>query len=222
MDYIDGISLSKFVIDNKRFPEKIAYDIGSKLALIHRREYKNMGLLNKNLDINKTLLPIKHLHEHYLNGVQGTHINGKIKKEVLAFLTENNEMLKKLEETFVFSHGDFSPSNILIDRIDNTVWFIDFEYSLSAPIYYDIGKFFRDRAVLDEYVEKSTYDSFINGYNEHAKNQIANDWIKLAKLMDITGMLALIDKKNPPNEWVNEIESAIVRSMRILKNEIPF
>ena len=35
-------------------------------------------------------------------------------------------------------------------------------------------------------------------------------------------MLALINKKNPPNEWVKGIEGAIARSMRILKNEVRF
>lgn len=222
MEYINGISLKEYVINNKKFPVKIAYDIGSKLAIIHRREYKNMGLLNKDLDIKKTLLPVNILHEHYLNGVAGTHINSKIKYELLEFIATNKALLKELEASFVYSHGDFSSSNILINAIDNTVWFIDFEYSLSAPIYYDIGKFFRDNVLMDKYRNKKTYDNFISGYNAHAKNKVSKDWIKLAKLIDITGMLALINRKNPPNEWVKEIENAIIWSMRILKNEILF
>ncbi len=222
MDYIDGINLKEYVISNKKFPEEIAYNIGSKLALIHRREYKNMGLLNKDLDIEKILLPVTDLHEHYLNGIAGIHINSKIKYELLEFITVNSELLKKLEKTFVFSHGDFSPSNILIDNKDTNVWFIDFEYSLSAPIYYDIGKFFRDSVNMDKYRDRSTYDNFISGYNAHSKNKLSDDWIKLAKLMDITGMLGLINKENPPNEWIKDIENSIAYSMKILKDEVLF
>ncbi len=37
--------------------------------------------------------------------------------------------------------------------------------------------------------------------------------------MDIAGMLALIDKKRVPVGWIKEIEDAIIRTMRILKNE---
>ncbi|MCM1989120.1 aminoglycoside phosphotransferase family protein [Oceanirhabdus seepicola] len=222
MDYIEGMSLKEYIIKNKKFPNKIAYDIGSKLALLHRREYKNRGLLNKNLDIKKNLPPITDLHEQFLNGIPGTHINSKIKNELLESIDKNKELLKKLDTTFVYSHGDFYPANILIDNKDNSVWFIDFEYSLSAPIYYDIGKFFRDRAYMDKYGDKSTYDNFIRGYNEHAKNKVSDDWIKISRLADMTGMLSLINKENPPMEWVKGIEDALKRTLRILRNEIEF
>lgn len=52
----------------------------------------------------------------------------------------------------LFPHGDFNPNNILIDNVGNRVWFIDFEYSLSAPIYYDIGKIFRENGDMDQYI----------------------------------------------------------------------
>jgi len=217
MDYIDGISLKEYIIKNKKFTDEMAYDIGGKLALLHRREYKNRGLLDENLEIIKKLPLITDLHEQLLNGMPGTHINTKNKNQLLKFIDSNRDLLKKLETTYVYSHGDFYPANILVDSKDNSIWFIDFEYSLSAPIYYDIGKFFRDRTSIDKYIEKSTYDNFIRGYNEHAKNRVSNDWIKLARLTDMTGMLALINKVNPPIEWVKEIENALMRSLSIFR-----
>lgn len=222
MNYINGISLKEYVVRNKKFPEEFAYDIGSKLALIHSREYKNMALLNKDLEINKILLPITELHEYYLNGIAGTHINSKIKYELLEFIKENTELLNKLGESFVYSHGDFSSSNILIDTKDSSIWVIDFEYSLAAPPYYDIGKFFRDNEKLNKYREKNIYDNFINGYNAHGKRKVTDDWIKLARLMDITGILGLINKENPHKQWVLDIEDEIAHSMRVLKNEALF
>ncbi|WBW98822.1 aminoglycoside phosphotransferase family protein [Oceanirhabdus sp. W0125-5] len=218
MEYINGITLKEYIINNKKFPDNIAYDIGRILALIHKREYKEMGLLDKNLDIAKSLIPVANLHEYYLNGVAGTHIDSKIKNEILEFIDESTEMLKELERTYVYSHGDFYPSNILIENKGNSLWVIDFEYSLSAPIYYDIGKFFRQREEIDKYIEKSTYENFINGYNTYGKNKVSKEWFKLAKLLDMTGMLALINKKNPPIEWVKAIENVLVNSLKILKN----
>jgi tRNA A-37 threonylcarbamoyl transferase component Bud32 len=216
MDYVDGMSLSAYVNHHRRFPDKIAYNIGSKLALLHHREYETMALLNENLDIQKALLPIAILHEYYLNGIAGSHISSAVKDDVLKFISANKEMLKRLELIFVFSHGDFGPQNILIDNQDN-VWFIDFEYSLAAPIYYDIGKFFRSRESMNPYMVPSTYENFISGYNAVAKHPVPDDWIKLALLIDITSMLALINKAKIPDGWAEEIEEEIIQTMRILK-----
>jgi tRNA A-37 threonylcarbamoyl transferase component Bud32 len=216
MDYVDGMTLREYVIHHQRFPEKIAHDIGSKLALLHQREYETMALLDENLDIQKVLLPVTTLHEYCLNGIAGTRIRSETKNDVLEFISENRDMLKELALHFVYSHGDFNPSNILIDHQDN-VWFIDFEYSLAAPVYYDIGKFFRGRAELDQYIGKSVYDHFGGGYNAIAKQPVPEDWIKLAKLMDIAGMLELLNKEKVPEGWREAIELEILGTMSILK-----
>jgi len=218
MDYIDGTSLNKYIINHKKFPEKIAYSIGKNLSLLHSRQYDNMALLDSELNIEKILLPIGQLYEHYFNGIAGSHIVDVIKEDVLQLISENKSMINRLESMFVFSHGDFSPSNILIDG-EEKVWFIDFEYSLAAPIYYDIGKFFRDSNHLNQYRNSSVYDSFIQGYNPQATQPISNEWIKLARLMDITSMLALISREKVPEGWVKAIEEAIKQTMKILRDE---
>ena len=215
MDYIDGITLKKYIIKNKKFPENIVYDMASSLALLHNREYKRRALLDKDLNIHKVLPSIKILFENNLNSFAGNHIKNEIKKDILDFIIQKEDMLKKLDSKFVYSHGDFYPSNILIDSSD-TVWFIDFEYSLSSSIYLDIGKFFRDRSSMDMYMTQDVYDSFFEGYNSSAKNILTNDWIKLSRLNDMVTMLGLINKKSVPHEWVKEIEEAIINTMRIL------
>jgi hypothetical protein len=58
---------------------------------------------------------------------------------------------------------------------------------------------------------------FSSGYNAYSKNRVSNDWIKLEKLMDIIGILALISKENPNRKWIIEIEDAMEHSIRILK-----
>ena len=125
--------------------------------------------------------------------------------------------MKKQNQQLQIS-ASINSTNILIDSKEKA-WFIDFEYSLSAPIYYDIGKFFSDSVDMDKYRGKHTYDNFINGYNAWAKHPAPADWIKLARLMDITGMLALINKKSVLDGWVNGIEDAIIHTMSVLKNE---
>lgn len=218
MDFIEGTALNRYVINNKAFPAKIAFEIGNKLASLHSRKYETMALLNANLEIQKVLLPVTTLHEHYLSGAPGAYISAETRNDVLEYVSKNKDMMAKLKSEFVYSHGDFSPGNILIDKY-NDIWFIDFEYSLSAPIYYDIGKFFRDRLEMNRYMGKDTYDAFISGYNASAKHPASDDWIKLARLMDMTSLLHLLNYESALKCWATDIEEEIKHTMRVLRNE---
>jgi thiamine kinase-like enzyme len=223
MEYIEGTTLTQYIIRQQKFPQKIAFDIGSKLAQLHQREYETMALLNGKLEIETVLLPVSTLHEFYLNGKAGAYLSEKLNNEILEFNAKNQAMLRKLTQRYVYSHGDFSPNNMLINPLEK-LWLIDFEYSLTAPIYYDMGKFFRDREQLNPFMNQSVCESFIQGYNSSAKAPAPEDWLKLARWMDITALLQLIDREREkiPQGWIEAIEAEIVRTMRILRNETPF
>ncbi|MGG7162350.1 phosphotransferase [Clostridium ihumii] len=218
IDYISSITLKEYILKNKEFPTKFAYAIGKSLALLHNKSYSSMCLIDNNLDTKKVLLPISMLNKHYLTGFAGKHINESLKCDINKCILSNKNLLNKLNNNFVYSHGDFNSNNILINTLDNSVWFIDFEYSLAAPIYYDIGKFFRENVFLDKYRTNDVYLSFYNGYNSHAKIKLDDEWIKLSKLMDISTMLALINNENPPKDWVEDIEISIYNSINYINS----
>lgn len=177
-----------------------------------------MALLNSKLEIQKVLLPVEVLHEHYLSGTPGNYISSDTKNDVLQFISDNRALISRLNSAFVYSHGDFSIGNILIDN-NNDVWLIDFEYSLSAPIYYDIGRFFRDNDNLNSYRTKNICEAFSNGYNSSGRHQLSEDWIKLARLMDMTSLLNLLNYESAIKNWASDIEDEIKHTMRVLKNE---
>lgn len=218
LQYIHGDTLKRYIINNKVFPEEMAFIIGRNLALLHNRQYESMAMLNEELEVNSYLLPVSAMHERILGDIAGTHLSNEVREELLKFLSNNKDMLQRLEGACAFCHGDFHPSNMLVDTKDE-IWFIDFEYSLAAPIYLDLGKFFRDRESMDKYIHKGIYESFAIGYNSSAKRKVYEDWIKLARLMDITGMLNLINKKDAPKSWIKETEASIKLTLRVLKGE---
>jgi aminoglycoside phosphotransferase (APT) family kinase protein len=216
LEYIEGIGLRKHIAACQRFPEDMARDIGGNLALLHGREYGRMAILDSSLGIQKELIPVSSLHAHYLSGAPGSFISGEVREDVLGFLLANRDMLVRLERLAVFCHGDFSLDNMIVDRNDQ-VWFIDFEYSMAAPPYCDIGRFIRGRPAMDSYLNTGLYDSFIAGYNAFARHKAPPDWIKLARLMDMTALLHLLTYDSAAAAWAKEIEEEIKHTMRILK-----
>lgn len=111
-------------------------------------------------------------------------------------------------------HGDFNPSNILIDEND-TPWLIDFEYCFSAPAYYDIGKLFRTRENYSQYMNEKVRNHFVNGYKAKSQRTLPEDWYRLSKIADIVGLLALINRENIPLGWIEEIEEEIRMTMSL-------
>jgi tRNA A-37 threonylcarbamoyl transferase component Bud32 len=215
IQFIEGIGLAKYITEHKRFPESMARSIGSKLALLHGREYSCMSLLDASLKVHKELIPVSALHVYYLNGKPGSLVDTELRDDILGFIQNYPGFLERLAEHAVFCHGDFSPGNMIIDDCGE-VWFIDFEYCLAAPVYYDIGKFFRDRPGVSEWFTEGVYCSFIGGYNEHTKQQLREDWYKLSRLMDMTSLLHLLNFDNAIC-WLQEIVEQIGHSMRLLR-----
>lgn len=212
--YIDGLTLREHVSQNKGFSTNVAYKIGSMLALLHRKEYTCTALLNDDLCIKKQITPFENQYKFFLDGIPGKHLNEIVKRDLEHFISTNSHLIERISEKNVFCHGDFIPSNILIDAYD-TPWFIDFEYCFSVPCYYDIGKLFRTRENYSEYIDDKTKGHFAEGYNSMSQRTLPEDWYKLSKIADISVMLALINRKNIPHNWIDEIEEEIIKTMNL-------
>lgn len=213
--YIDGLTLREHVSKNKGFSTNVAYKIGSMLALLHRKEYICTALLNDDLCIKRQITPFENQYKFFLDGIPGKHLNEIVKRDLEHFINANRHLIERISEKNVFCHGDFIPSNILIDVYD-TPWFIDFEYCFSVPCYYDIGKLFRTRENYSEYIDDKTKSYFAEGYNAMSQRTLPEDWYKLSKIADIVVMLALINRENIPRNWIDEIEEEIIETMNSL------
>ncbi|MDU5082138.1 hypothetical protein CIW83_15490 [Tissierella sp. P1] len=212
--YIDGFTLREYVSKNKGFSSNVAYEIGSMLALLHGKEYTYTALLNVDLCIKNQITQFKNQYEFFLDGMPGKHLNEKVKRDLGHFIDTNRHLIERISEKNVFCHGDFIPSNILIDVYESP-WFIDFEYCFSVPCYYDIGKLFRSRENYSQYIDDKMKGNFAKGYNAMSQRTLPDDWYKLSKIADIAVMLALINKENIPRDWIERIEEEIIETMNL-------
>lgn len=215
MEFIEGLTFREFIAANQELPADVLHAISASLALLHQTEYPRMGLLDGNLHIQSDLEPIKDQYHTLLNSHAGTHIQPSTKEKTLGYLQNNPGLLKTIANRHVFSHGDFIFSNLMITPTLQP-FFIDFEYCFSAPMFYDIGKFFRSRAHVEKYTSPAARNTFERGYNSTAKEPLPSEWYACSKMADIATMLHLINKLVIPEGWGDDIDREIVRNLNLL------
>lgn len=216
MEYIEGVTLVNFILLQKAFPSDLVRKISSSLAMLHYVEYPNMALLNENMRIHKNLDPLEMQYFSLLEDYAGKHIRAYTRERLLTFLQDNPAFLKTVCLKHVFSHGDFNYSNIIITP-SLQPYFIDLEYCFSAPIYYDIGKFFRSKDPdVQKQITASVKSAFRDGYANNSSFLLPPDWFALAKFTDISAMLHLINTPVIPDGGGEDIDDEITRTLALL------
>lgn len=215
MEFIEGLTLGEFITENNEFPSSVVRSIGGSLALLHQTEYTHMALLDENLRIKEDFEPITSQYHSLFNGFAGTHIKPSTKEKFLHFINCNAELVKQVASKHVFSHGDFIFSNIIVSPSLQT-YFIDYEYCFSAPVFYDIGKFFRTRTNAEKYIGAETISAFFEGYNSKAKEPLPKEWYIYSRVADVATMLHLINKPNIPDGWGLAIDTEIKKTIDLL------
>lgn len=213
MEYLDGTTLDDYIENGNKFSEELAEEIGGKLALIHQTEYDMEGLLDNKLNLTEGLPPILTWYEYFLNGKAGKRLEMSTINEIKKFIENNNKLLMQMTNKSVLSHGDFRPANLMI-KDNKLIGILDWEFSLSAPCYFDIGQFLR----VQKYVPNEIKSSFIKGYNNIAKYPATEQWDKLAKLMDLANLLCLLDSEEDKPNLHSSMKKLIDNSLKYLIN----
>jgi aminoglycoside phosphotransferase (APT) family kinase protein len=210
VQFLDGITLEKYLAGNNTISESLAQKIGEILAIIHQKEFE--GLLEENSQHTDGLPLILSWYDYLLNNRAverlGTRVINKLKK----FIQENNELLGRMAQNFVFSHGDFRPANIMV-KDGRLIGIIDWEGALSAPDYYDIGQFTRYK----EHMSEKAKNSFISGYNQNTRRPVGGDWEKLSKLMDLVNLLVFLDNEEEKPKLFADMKILLEKTLVILE-----
>lgn len=213
IEYIDGETFSEYVQRCKAYPEDKVYRIGEILSMIHEKSYLTSGLLDRQLQIKKHMKSTKELILEHLNGKAGQHLSQDCGERLAFFADKGEAYFNRIDQEFVLCHGDIGSGNILVSH--EKVYFIDFEYSLAESRYRDIGKFFRNKTPeVQQYISKKTYDAFTEGYCA-AGYKLPEDWLQLGKLAEIPVLLGLLNRDNPPSEWVTDIEHDVIEAIQM-------
>ncbi len=194
VEFIEGVRLSESIEQTHEFNSTLIAEIAEKLALIHRTIYDREGFLSPDMELNSLLPPILTWYDHFLDLKAGERLGKELKDAVSKHVKNNAELLKEMTQQFVLSHGDFRPNNIMVLN-DKITGIMDWEGALSAPVYFDLGQFYRN----DEFFPRKTERIFLESYNNVSLFPLKDNWKEKARLMDLVNLLCLLDlpEENP-------------------------
>lgn len=127
----------------------------------------------------------------------------ELAKDAVAFAERNQSRLNEVSSPLGLVHGDFNSRNIFVKQtVDG--WrvsgILDWEFALTASPYCDIGNFLRydrpDRPRFEPH--------FSRGLREGGM-QLPNDWLQVARVMDLPALCELVSRPSLPEEFVQEL-----------------
>ena len=197
ISFIDGILLRDLIFSGEETSIcDTVYQAGMYLNELRKIEFSRSGFLNENLQVT----PFSE-NENYAQLIQDLLTDEKIAQilgnELLIRLRdlvdENSDLLLSINDINL-THGDYDPSNILVDRIGakwQVTGILDWEFTFAGHSLFDIGTFLRFSHRLPTYFKAS----FIAGYEKNSE-PLPNDWEKKSKLLDTLNLLTILQAKN--------------------------
>ena len=119
-EYIEGLTLEDYLLNNQRIPEKTLNELGGQLAKIHSIDFQNNGLLDENLQICESFADIDKFALKYMQGVLSEVSEDKlpliIKERLLGLLSDKWNHVEINSKKQRLTHSDFNPKNILVSE----------------------------------------------------------------------------------------------------------
>lgn len=184
--YINGVSLQKYIFDNGRCDENHIEQVAKTAAVMHNIPKDETYKLAE-LDVPSYEIWYKvFLDNPTVINKTGTRLHDRIQRLV----TDKHALIAQIDSCKSFIHSDFRPINMIVDR-HNKVYFIDWESAWWGHSLADIGQFFRYR----NFFEDNHFKLFENTYNSYTQKKLPSNWIELSLFRDLVNPLQLLSIK---------------------------
>ena len=211
-EYIEGISLSKYLKSGQKVPVEIVRQCAEILGKIHKHKFERIGFFNENLEISEHLPPVKEWYELFITERVINRLGEDTVDRIRAIVNKYEDQLDNLDKDLRLVHGDFQGTNILINN-NNVTCILDWEFTMSGHPLADIGQLFRYDQYYDEYLIKE----FEKCYRLNSDYVLQDNWYNLSKLRDMINLIQIINNKgNMPNK-IKSIRSIMKKIIEILE-----
>ncbi|XP_061931991.1 ethanolamine kinase 1 [Apis cerana] len=170
--FIEGNILT---IETVRDP-KIYILIAKRMAQMHKLKPEDVEISKEACIWNKLEKFMEIMPKKFIDDIKQARFEKLIKPFII--LKQNYQVLKKelisLDNDIVFAHNDLLLGNILYNQKENTVTFIDFEYTAYNYQAFDIANHFAEFAGIDnpdyslypnEQLQKTWLNIYLQEYN---------------------------------------------------------
>jgi aminoglycoside phosphotransferase (APT) family kinase protein len=195
-EFMLGISLRDLLLGNipPHDLSAIMYDVGTTLSKITIHEFPKAGFFDRDLNI------VSHeetIFDFAQKCLQSENIKLLLKSETISQIHDYfNKFKSQLVDTNErhLVHGDFDPANILVNRVDN-VWkvsgVLDFEFSFSGSIVWDISNMLR----YGHKMPPEFQESFLTGLTSGGI-KLPENWHTTANLFNLLSLLDCLKRSN--------------------------
>lgn len=185
-EFIDGISLQKYIIDTNRCDSDLISQVAKTAALIHNTPKDK---LNDLTEINTP--PFERWYEYflsipYIKDRLGDELFEKLRRCVI----NRQSLMPEIDKYVSLIHCDFRPANMLINK-KFEIFFVDWEYACLGHSLADVGQFFRYRS----FFSNADMVLFEKVYNEYADAKLPINWIDLSSLRDLINPMQMLSAK---------------------------
>jgi aminoglycoside phosphotransferase (APT) family kinase protein len=205
VEYVFGVSLRDLLLhyDSTEWVD-LVYASGKMLSMLGKIEFPAAGFFDKDL----------HVVTPFASGSIQDQIHTLLSAPpILTFL--NHEQIEKIRQIFLHHadlmpdlsyhhlvHGDFDPSNILVEKKDDR-WCIaallDWEFAFSGSYLWDVSNMLR----YAYRIPAAYKDAFLKGLRD-AGVILPLNWEKTINLLNLVSLLDAVARGNPlesPNQY---------------------
>jgi Ser/Thr protein kinase RdoA (MazF antagonist) len=194
----------------------VCFDAGRLLARLARHRFPESGLLSATLDVDTSFMdgPITTttLVERFVSAAPfERRFDRDARERIVRFAREREDRLAELAGEASLVHGDFNSPNVFAHEV-NGRWrvaaILDWEFALAASPYCDIGNFLRYHRRARPRYEPHFSRGLVDG-----GMVLPNDWLAVARLVDMPAMCELLARETIPEVVVEEVGELLIATI---------
>ncbi len=180
---------------------ELGRDCGEALATIGARRFAESGFLDRDLQVETPLGPLREAFEAYCEGGMEAGAAEKLGPDLAAAIRrafrEQGDLVDSVDGDPRLVHGDFKGSNLLASRRAGT-WqltgVLDWEFAFAGPALFDVGQLTRWHRDLDPAFEEGFAEAFV------AEGELLpRHWQQVSALLDLVNLCGFLanDEETP-------------------------
>lgn len=183
-------------------------EIGSALGQIHRHRYDRIGFLNERLEIAEELAPADTWYDLFLNRHARKRLGGDVAEQIERVVQDNKAELHEMDRAAALTHGDFRPTNLIIQQ-GRVSSIIDWEFAMAGHPIADIAQFFR----YENQFSPRLKEAFIDAYQDISGNKLPEQWEQIGGLRDMVNLLQMIGTEDEQPVKHEDVKRLILRQL---------